>query len=94
MLLKRLIPYLQTISDPHSSDTPIFLYADSLKVLPFLFFFTLYLRRPGPGGPGGSPSGSSGELGGLGGFGCLGGFFLSLAPLRLKENTNFFEEIS
>lgn len=84
-------------SDPHSSNnTPIFLYVDPLKVLPFLFFITLYLvfflRLPGPGGPGGSPSGSSGELGGLGGFGCPGGFFSSLAPLRLKENTIFLNK--
>ena len=45
------------------------------------------LPLPGPGSPGGSPCGFSGELGGLRAYGCPGGFFLSLAPVRLKESS-------
>ena len=61
------------------------------KFLRFLFFFILYLVSllplPGPGSPGGSPSGFSGELGGLRAYDCPGGFFLFLAPVRLKESS-------
>ena len=53
-----------------------------------------FLRLPGSGILGGGSGSSSGGLGNHGGFDCPGGFFLPLAPLRLKESSLFLEELS
>lgn len=50
-----------------------------------------FLRLPGSGVLGGGSGSSSGGLGNHGGFDCPGGFFLPLAPLRLKESNLFWK---